>query len=486
MNQQQLEIYQRIQAFPLDEPDSNLPFSKKLARENGWSAEYTQRVIEEYKNFTFLAVVAGHPVSPSDRVDQVWHLHLTYTHSYWDKFCPNILQMPFHHIPSRGGNSEHDKLNDWYSKTLVSYQIFLGKAPPADIWTPLDIRCNRPETFIRVNTQENWILPQPSVNLSKLRLVRWLRPTQASQIATLLFFLTLTVTGCQSTLTTIPNPLDFTGPEFISFYLLVASAVIMLAFWLRWYLRKPESKQPDGANSLDAYEIAYLAGENERAVDAAIANLVQKGHLKLLNNNLELGTPLPSHSHQLEQEIVQSISINGKPDRIRQAVKSTTKLIAKRLEEGGFLVTYSQAQIAQRLPALSVGMVLLLGIAKIFVGISRGKPVGFLIFLCVITALFAFGFLIKPYRSRYGDSTLAKLENKYQNLKTPSASENYELALAFGLFGSIVLADSALADLKNLLVPPTTTSSGGGGDSGGSSCGGGGGCGGGCGGCGGD
>ena len=101
MNVQQAELYQRIQAFSLDNPDSDLSFSKRLARDNGWSAEYTQRVIAEYKKFAFLAVVAGHPVTPSDQVDQAWHLHLIYTHSYWGEFCPNVLQTPLHHGPTR-------------------------------------------------------------------------------------------------------------------------------------------------------------------------------------------------------------------------------------------------------------------------------------------------------------------------------------------------------------------------------------------------
>ncbi|HBL10677.1 MAG TPA: hypothetical protein DD379_04595 [Cyanobacteria bacterium UBA11162] len=44
MNTQQAKLYQRIQAFCLDEPDVNLPLSKRLARDNGWTREYTQRV----------------------------------------------------------------------------------------------------------------------------------------------------------------------------------------------------------------------------------------------------------------------------------------------------------------------------------------------------------------------------------------------------------------------------------------------------------
>jgi hypothetical protein len=85
MDSQQIELYERILAFSLDKPDAQLTFSKRLARDNGWKLEYTQRVIEEYKKFAFLAVTAGHPITPSDQIDQVWHLHLSYTRSYWEE-----------------------------------------------------------------------------------------------------------------------------------------------------------------------------------------------------------------------------------------------------------------------------------------------------------------------------------------------------------------------------------------------------------------
>jgi hypothetical protein len=60
MNTQELALYERIQQFSLDDIDVKFPFSQKLAKENNWTDEYTQRVIDEYKKFVFLAVVAGH------------------------------------------------------------------------------------------------------------------------------------------------------------------------------------------------------------------------------------------------------------------------------------------------------------------------------------------------------------------------------------------------------------------------------------------
>ncbi len=74
MDHQCLELYRRIQAFDLDAADAKWPFSLRLARENCWDEGFTRRVIEEYRKFAFLAMAAGHPVTPSDQVDQAWHI----------------------------------------------------------------------------------------------------------------------------------------------------------------------------------------------------------------------------------------------------------------------------------------------------------------------------------------------------------------------------------------------------------------------------
>ena len=163
-------LYQRIQAFSLDLPEAKLCFSQRLARENGWSLRYTHQAIEEYKKFAFLAVAAGHPVTPSDQVDQVWHLHLSYTRSYWEDFCPNILQTPLHHQPTSGGTSEQLKFNDWYGKTLESYAKFFDQAPPISVWPASKERFGRDLNFLRVNAQQYWIVPKPSLRVFKEKL----------------------------------------------------------------------------------------------------------------------------------------------------------------------------------------------------------------------------------------------------------------------------------------------------------------------------
>lgn len=177
---QHLELYHRIQAFEIDEPNVSLPFSQRLARENHWSLAYSQQVIEEYKKFLFLAIVTDCPIVPSEAVDKAWHLHLTYTHSYWDDLCAQVLQKPLHHCPTKGGASQRELFWECYGETLNLYETVFRCCPPVEIWQPPIVRFRQPEQFKRVSSQDYWLVPKPSLKLSKLVSLRifhqsWLR-----------------------------------------------------------------------------------------------------------------------------------------------------------------------------------------------------------------------------------------------------------------------------------------------------------------------
>jgi hypothetical protein len=190
MNIQQIKLLQRIQEFEVDDSDSNFLFRQRLARENGWTTRYTQKVIDEYKKFIFLAIVAEHPVTPSDQVDQVWHLHLSYSRSYWDEFCFKVLQQPLHHQPARGLIEDRKNFSRWYSETLMSYAKLFQQEPPSDIWPSLQNRFSKDTSFKRVNSQQNWIVPKPSFSLPQLPSLYLPRmPMMKLMAITLLFFI---------------------------------------------------------------------------------------------------------------------------------------------------------------------------------------------------------------------------------------------------------------------------------------------------------
>lgn len=492
IGEQHLELYNRIQAFSLDRPNAQLSFSKRLAKDNGWSSDYARRAIEEYKKFVFLAVVAGHPVTPSDQVDQVWHLHLSYTRSYWQEFCPKILHSTLHHEPTSGGSSEQLKFDDWYNKTLESYQLFFSHNPPIDIWPKSKDRFGRDLHFLRINTQQNWILPKPKLEI-------FFKLQRGNSVTfLLLLFLSIFMTSCQ-VISKLPNPINFTGAEFLTFY--IAAGVIGIAFasWLRFYLRLPENTNKQHPE-LNTYEIAFLAGGNERMIITAIASLIKQGYVELkkekLRSKLVLKSMLDHNADPVEKAVLQFIAItNGDLKEVLQKTPKVEDMIRSRLQNFGLFLNNEQQLKAQIYPSLIVVILLGLGLGKLLVGISRDKPIGFLVICIFILLYFGARFFIKPpHRSLYGDRALNGLTARSQDLKTTQSDS--EIPLAVALFGiTVLITDNALADLPQMLA--SATAAGGGGDGGGwgggggwgdgdgGDGGGGGGGGGGCGGCGG-
>jgi hypothetical protein len=156
-------LWSELRSLAIDPPGAALRFTARLARENGWSAAFAEAVALEYRRFLLLAATAGHPVTPSDAVDQAWHLHLAYTESYWNDLCARVLGRPLHHGPTRGGDAEDAKFVDWYEATLRSYRAVFGTAPPRAIWPPSAERFANAAAFRRVDTSRSWVVPRAAV-----------------------------------------------------------------------------------------------------------------------------------------------------------------------------------------------------------------------------------------------------------------------------------------------------------------------------------
>ena len=135
-----IESHRRLLSYTVGCDDVELPFTLRLAQENGWSLVYSKRVFEEYKRFCYMCMHSKMSCTPSLDVDQAWHLHLTYSHDYWKRFCPELLGKPLHHGPTLGGNDEDIKFLEQYNETLQFYEQVFGVVPPKDIWPDANIR----------------------------------------------------------------------------------------------------------------------------------------------------------------------------------------------------------------------------------------------------------------------------------------------------------------------------------------------------------
>ena len=118
-------LYNTIWNYTFGHKNAQIQFHNKLASDNGWCELFAKRVEEEYRKFLFLSVVADHMISPSDEVDQAWHLHQLYSENY-EQFCQQVLKRKLYHQPTQGGSAEDAKFDDLYSKTKTTYaQYFL-------------------------------------------------------------------------------------------------------------------------------------------------------------------------------------------------------------------------------------------------------------------------------------------------------------------------------------------------------------------------
>jgi hypothetical protein len=73
---------------------------ERLLRKKGWTAEYADRLIEEYREY--LALFYFHPgeelVPPTQDLDDVWHEHILDTRRYGED-CRMVFGRFIHHIP---------------------------------------------------------------------------------------------------------------------------------------------------------------------------------------------------------------------------------------------------------------------------------------------------------------------------------------------------------------------------------------------------
>ena len=152
------DLWQRLADHPIGPEGAVLSFAARLARENRWDAGHSDRVIAEYKRFCYLAITAGHEVTPSDAVDQVWHLHLTYSRDYWGVFCPHVLGADLHHGPTAGGATEKARYYEQYAATLDAYEDAFGAPPPPDIWPAAARRFGKDPKAYRVNPVDVMVL----------------------------------------------------------------------------------------------------------------------------------------------------------------------------------------------------------------------------------------------------------------------------------------------------------------------------------------
>jgi hypothetical protein len=159
------ELWRRIERHDF-EPDSPLNFTRRLARDHGWSLDEARAAVDAYRRFCFLAIVSPTPVTPSEIVDEVWHQHLIYSRDYWAVWCGERLQAPLHHDPTPGGHEAQATYRRQYAETLALHERFFGPPSP-QLWPATHQRFARPRYRV-TDRVRSFIMPKPIVWIRRL------------------------------------------------------------------------------------------------------------------------------------------------------------------------------------------------------------------------------------------------------------------------------------------------------------------------------
>lgn len=278
---------------------------------------------------------------------------------------------------------------------------------------------------------------------------------------------------------------------------------------------------------LDPYEVAFLRGGANEVTRVAIASLIQRGLLQIVEKRIMLTKtkkiargrkPLANELRPIEERVLTWSGFPATPQSIFQpgglssSLKNPCEQYEANLIENNLLAPEEMKEAAVRLWWIGSAVILGLGGYKLWAALTKGHHnIAFLCILGVLGVVFLAiaCFALLPRVSRLGKAYLEQLKLAYGGLKDrariggeldlaadiagePGKRDPAKAAMAYsdglllvGIFGMTALAGSPLAEVSTMFAQAASSSGGGCGagcGGGGGGCGGGGG---GCGGCGG-
>jgi uncharacterized protein (TIGR04222 family) len=411
----QRALWARIDVHPVGGEEGAPALYARLQREQGWSAAQAAAALREYRRYVFLCCVEPGEMTPSRPVDAVWHTHLLFTRDYWQGFCHDALGRELHHSPALD-RTDAPRHRTQYQCTLQAYARWFGTPPQA--WWPADTAAGTRAAP-----------PRP-------RLRRAARAAVASAVL-------VPVAACA---TQGSNPLDWQGADFLGLYLTLMPVVVIATLLWRAWLRRQATPPNRSVGALDTSEIAYLAGGPGRALDAAVAELHRRGVLRWDSAQAELRhTGTSARLDPPLDAVARAFREEGSSAVHHAAALEALTPVRLKLEQRGLWLSPAQARRIGRLAALPPAALAAFGFAKVAIGVARDKPVGFLVVLGVVMAVFALVMLLsRPGRSRHGEAELERVRSQHPSAKALAGSRG-NLALAVALGGTAILAGTGLA-----------------------------------------
>jgi uncharacterized protein (TIGR04222 family) len=270
------------------------------------------------------------------------------------------------------------------------------------------------------------------------------------------------------------DPLDWTAERFLALYIVVTLGAFGVSVLLReWIGQNAPGGDPRGLNVLD---LAFLAGGPGRTADTVLVLLLDAGIAAVDQTGSQVtidlsAAPLPMILRWLPAQISGIMTRRG----FREAIQPQLDSIRDGLARNGFGLTADDRECLVQATMACLAVPILLGVAKVCVGVSRDRPVGILIVLILVTLALGIKILTSPpLRTRAGKAALDDWSDR--NARAARAPLQSEMALAFAITGPVVLTGLPYARFFKPLGSADGggcgADGGGGGGGGGSGCGG--------------
>ena len=300
------------------------------------------------------------------------------------------------------------------------------------------------------------------------------------------------------------NPFEIHGPLYIVIYAAICVGSFVLALAIRAGISnigaESSSRSVDlVANGLDAYDLAYLAGGEDRVFLTASGALAKHNQLAIDSYGRILTATAQAYSgtlHDLERTLLDRIRRNGaSASTCKDALSIAMRRIESKLTREGLLCSSQYMALSAVLSwAFFLAVAMFCSVPRILDAIHTGRPVAILCFEAFLAFVASFVLLRHKNRiSAKGRAVLGAVKAGNSGLKLSHSTNSgvmslRDSAMAYALFGAMFLAVDPFRQAQaalygvNSISGSSSTGSGSGSSCGGSSCGGGGCGGGGCGG----
>lgn len=272
------------------------------------------------------------------------------------------------------------------------------------------------------------------------------------------------------------DPFNLPGPQFLQLYGVLLLIAIALGLAIPAWIKPQGNERP----IKDPEQLAYLAGGATRMAEAVVSGLLVRRALGVATSDSFIVEDRGAGRSPAERSVL--AMARPRWGSLAGAIRPHAGDVERKLIDAGLMMSAGEATQIRFFQTIPYLLLLGFGSVKLEIGLSREKPVGFLVVLLFVTGILGLiRFLTVDRVTRGGKAMLARERTRADRLRR--ALPDDEAGLAVALFGTTVLAGSSYAAFHTM----RTASSDGGassGSDGGSGCGGGGG-GGGCGGCGG-